>query len=306
MEMDFYAALDVEPESTEATESTEGANETGDADPNEAAETTEAEAREDAEASSEADSEAEEAKQTTQSKEDNARFAAARRKAEAERDTAIARAQEEAKQFAEKAVAEVLKTAGLTNPYTGNPIRTRAEFDAYAAQLQKEQQETFVQQSGMTQEQYDAFIQSRPEVQAAKKAKEEADAVIQRARAQEAKAKVDEQVKEISALNPAIQSIADLTKLETYPEIYERVKRGYSIIDAYKLTNLADIEAKAAARAQQQMRNSVQSKAHLEKMQTRGAGGVEVPADVRAEYRALNPGISDEEIRKHYAAYAKR
>ncbi len=249
---------------------------------------------------------AREAEGKAQSAEENARYAAARRRAEAERDAAVARAQEDAKQYAENAVAELLKKADFTNPYTGEKIRTMAEFEAYEAQKVQEEDKAFVQSTGMTDEQFKAYIGSRPEVQEAARAKQEADRVLREAREREAREKVEAQVKEISALNPAIQSLSDLTKLETYPEIYEKVKRGYSIADAYRLANMADIESRAVARAQQQARNAERTKAHLQTTEARGAGSVEVPADVKAEYRALNPGITDAEIQKHYAGYARR
>ena len=57
----------------------------------------------------------------------DAQFAAARRKAEAERDAAIAQAKEDA----QKQVDEFFKNSGLMNPYTGQPITTRAEYEAY-------------------------------------------------------------------------------------------------------------------------------------------------------------------------------
>ena len=316
MEFDYYAALGVTEEGTESvSDGTEGVNDTGVTDPDKAAEEVRPDADTGTDEGNNAEAGTEEKNQdedggtpekTAQSKEDNARFAAARRKAEAERDAAVARAQEEAKAFAEKAVAEVLGTARFTNPYTGKPIRTKAEFDEYAEAMRREEQETFAENSGMSKEEYDAFIASRPEVLEAKRAKEEADAIINRARAKEAQEKIMAQIEEISSLNPAIRSIEDLSKLDTYPEIYEKVKKGYSISDAYKLTNLAEIEARAAERARQETRNSMQSKGHLERTGSRGTGAADVPADVKAEYRMLMPGATDEEIQKHYASYQKR
>lgn len=316
MEFDYYAALGVAEEGTEGvSEATEGVNDTGVTDPDEAAEEVRADAGTGTGEGNNAEAGTEEKNQdedggtpgkTAQSKEDNARFAAARRKAEAERDAAIKKAEEDAKAYAENAVADILKTAKLTDPYTGQPIRTKAEFDAYAEKLRKEQRETMMQQSGMTEEEYEAFIASHPKVLEAAKATEAANAVLNRARAKEAQEKIQAQLEEISALNPAIHSIEDLTKLDTYPEIYEKVKKGYSIADAYKLTNLADIEARAAEKARQETRNLVQSKGHLERTITRGTGAADVPADVKAEYRMLVPGATDEEIQKHYTAYAKR
>ncbi len=321
MEFDLYEALGVEPEGekgSEVAEPTEASAETADTagiSPEE--ETGAGTVREDDESIPPAEGalvpgdgeereSAGDAKTTSQSREDNARFAAARRKAEAERDAAVKRAHEEAKQYARKQIADFLQTANLTNPYTGEPIRTPEEFETYKTRLSDEQKNTVMENNGMSEEQFAAFMASRPEVQEAKRAKEEAEAVIRAARERDAKAKIDEQVKEITALNPAIQSLSDLTKLESYPEIYEKVKRGYTILDAYRLANLADIENRAAQRAQQQTRNAERSKSHLEKTQTRGTGTVEVPADVKAEYRLFYPDMTDADMQKHYTGYAKQ
>jgi len=318
MEIDYYEALGVEPEETADAEGANDSTDTGsngagvenkevednpsiagtetgeeknpaDGDSDSAENNPSGDGEETPHPSADADTfpsegkASEEKKRLPQSAEDNARFAAARRKAEAEREATVARVREEAKQFADERIADVLKTANFSNPYTGEPIRTMAEFNAYKARLQEEQRGAFMQQSGMTDEQYKAFIESQPEVQEAKAAQKKAEAVIREAREREAKAKIDEQVKEITALNPAITSLSDLTKLASYPELYEKVRRGYSIVDAYKLTNMADIESRAVQRAQQQTINAVQSKSHLEKTRTRGTGSVEVPADVKAE-----------------------
>lgn len=324
-EMNYYEVLGVEPEETA---NAEGAEEPAVAEPGETSveemqsdestvETAETEnAAEDGEGaphpSADADTfssegkASEKEKRLPQSAEENARFAAARRKAEAERDAEVARVRKEAKQFADAQIADILQTANFTNPYTGAPIRSMAEFDAYKERLQEEQRGAFMKQNGMTDEEYDAFIQSQPEVRKAKETQKQAEAVIREAREKEAKASIDAQIEEISAINPAITSLADITKLKSYPEIYEMVKRGYRIADAYKLTNLAEIESRAAQRAKQQTMNAVQSKQHLEKTVSRGTGSVEVPAEVKAEYRMLDPGISDEEIQKHYASYVGR
>lgn len=241
-----------------------------------------------------------------QSKEDNARFAAARRRAEAERDAEVKRVREEAKAYADAQIAEVLKTAGFKNPYTGEDIRTMAEFNAYTQKLREEQKNAVMQGSGMSEEQFRAFMEGSPEVQEARRIKLEAEATLREAKERAAREKVDAQIREISEMNPAVKTLEDLAKLPNYPEIYAKVKSGYSIVDAYKLLNLGEIEARAAKRARQEVRNAAQSKNHLEKTVDKGTGRVEVPEDVKVQYRMLDPDITDEEIQKHYASYARR
>ena len=93
--------------------------------------------------------------------------------------------------------------------------------------------------------------------------------------------------------------------METYPKLYEMVKKGYSIVDAYKLANYDTLTTKAAAASRQAAVNAVQSKQHLSKTKPRGDGSVSVPDSVLEEYRVLNPGATKEDIQKHYQRYIK-
>ena len=237
--------------------------------------------------------------------EQDAQFAAARRRAEAERDAAIAKARADAQAEAQKSIDQFFRNAGLVNPYTKTPITTKAEYDAYRARFEADRKQTFLSKTGMTQEEYKLFVDGLPEVKAAREAKEAADKAARAAREHEAKAKVEEQLREVQAIDPSVKSLQDLSKMETYPKLYEMVKRGYSIVDAYKLANYDALTARAAAASRQAAVNAVQSKQHLSATKSRGEGAVSVPDSVLEEYRVLNPGASKEDIQKHYQSYIK-
>lgn len=139
----------------------------------------------------------------------------------------------------------------------------------------------------------------------AKEAQAAAETAARQAREQQAKLKVEEQLKEISALDPSIQELKDLAKMETYPKFYELVKRGNTLTDAFKLANYEALTGRAAAASRQAAINSAQGKQHLSPTAQRGAGAVSVPADVKAEYLAFNPDATDAEIQQHYNRYMK-
>ena len=173
MEIDYGAVFDVE-----VPETTTGAEETEIAAPSEETGTTTATAQgaEEQEAAAPAVEETEESEQPQaeapeqEPKTDrDAQFAAARRKAEAERDAAIAQAKEDA----QKQVDEFFKTSGLMNPYTGQPITTRAEYEAYRERFEADQKAKLMEKAGITQEEFPAFVQGLPEVRAARQAKAE-------------------------------------------------------------------------------------------------------------------------------------
>lgn len=304
MEIDYGAVFDVE-----VPETTTGAEETEVAEPSEDDTiTTAAQGAEEQEAAAPAVEETEEPEQPqTEAPEQepktdrDAQFAAARRKAEAERDAAIARAKEDA----QKQVDEFFKNSGLMNPYTGHPITTRAEYEAYRERFEADQKAKLMEKAGITQEEFQAFVQGLPEVRAARQAKAEAEAAARQAREQEAKARVDEQLRQIQAIDPTVKELGDLAKLDTYPKLYDMVKRGYSILDAYRLANYETLTQRAAEASRKAAINSVQSKQHLKATESRGGGAIPVPDSVLEEYRVLNPGATKEEIQKHYQSYMK-
>ena len=304
MEIDYGAVFDVE-----VPETTTGAEETEVAEPSEDDTiTTAAQGAEEQEAAAPAVEETEEPEQPqTEAPEQepktdrDAQFAAARRKAEAERDAAIARAKEDA----QKQVDEFFKNSGLMNPYTGQPITTRAEYEAYRERFEADQKAKLMEKAGITQEEFQAFVQGLPEVRAARQAKAEAEAAARQAREQEAKARVDEQLRQIRAIDPTVKELGDLAKLDTYPKLYDMVKRGYSILDAYRLANYDTLTQRAAEASRKAAINSVQSKQHLKATESRGGGAIPVPDSVLEEYRVLNPGATKEEIQKHYQSYMK-
>lgn len=305
MEIDYGAVFDVE-----VPETTTGAEETEIAAPSEETGTTTATAQgaEEQEAAApavEGEEDPEQPQTEAQEQEPktdrDAQFAAARRKAEAERDAAIARAKEDA----QKQVDEFFKNSGLMNPYTGQPITTRAEYEAYRERFEADQKAKLMEKAGITQEEFQAFVQGLPEVRAARQAKAEAEAAARQAREQEAKARVDEQLRQIQAIDPTVKELGDLAKLDTYPKLYDMVKRGYSILDAYRLANYDTLTQRAAEASRKAAINSVQSKQHLKATESRGGGAIPVPDSVLEEYRVLNPGATKEEIQKHYQSYMK-
>lgn len=304
MEINYGAVFDVE-----VPETTTGAEETEAAEPSENDTTTAAaqgaEEQEAAAPAVEGEEDPEQPQTEAQEQEPktdrDAQFAAARRKAEAERDAAIARAKEDA----QRQVDEFFKNSGLMNPYTGQPITTRAEYEAYRERFEADQKAKLMEKAGITQEEFQAFVQGLPEVRAARQAKAEAEAAARQAREQEAKARVDEQLRQIQAIDPTVKELGDLAKLDTYPKLYDMVKRGYSILDAYRLANYDTLTQRAAEASRKAAINSVQSKQHLKATESRGGGAIPIPDSVLEEYRVLNPGATKEEIQKHYQSYMK-
>ena len=235
-----------------------------------------------------------------QTPEQNAAFAAARRKAEAERDAAVEQARRDAQAETQRMIDEMFKNSGLIDPFTKQPITSKAEYDAYRQRYDAERKASVLKKSGMSDAEFSAFIDGLPEVQQAKAAQKAAEQARRAAMETQAKLRTEEELKEIGKLNPNIRELRDLTAMETYPRFLELVKRGNTLLDAYRLANIDALTSGAAAATRQAAINAVQSKRHMGQTKERGTGAMRVPEDVRAMYRALNPGATDAEIQAHY------
>ena len=117
--------------------------------------------------------------------EDDARYAAARRKAEAERDAEIERIRRESQEETRRAIDEAIRSSGMTNPYTGQPITSKEELDAYQRQHQARQAQALQKKAGLTPEEYQALVNSLPEVRQEREARVKAEAAARQVRERE-------------------------------------------------------------------------------------------------------------------------
>ena len=228
----------------------------------------------------------------SQTPEQNAAFAEVRRKAEAE---AKLKAQTEAAKLVDNVFADM----GLTDPYTGKRITNKAEYDAYKQRHESETVNKELGKAGITREAMDAIIASHPAIKQAEEA-------TKAYREQSARVRLDEQLKEISALDSTVQTADDLINLPTYPQIREYVRKGLTIAEGYKLANMDKLTEKKTAAAAQSAINKVASKAHLEPSTARGQGDSPIPRKQYEQYKLLRPDWSDKQIRADWAKHNKK
>lgn len=216
-----------------------------------------------------------------QTPEQNAAFAAARRRAEAQ---AAVRSQAEQDALVERIYR------GQTNPYTGKPIRSVRDLNEYEQQYQQDQ----MRQAGIDPSVLNQMIENNPAVQQARQ-------MTAKMQQEEGQRYIEGQVAEIGKVDPAIKSFSDLTKAETFPQFDAMVRRGYSLVDAYKIANFDRLTGQRAAAAKQQALNSVNGKNHLNP--TKGAGNGEdvvVPEETMAMYRSAFPSWTKQQIIEDY------
>lgn len=211
------------------------------------------------------------AQKKTQTKEENAAFAAARRKAEGEYERKL--------EGERASVNALISDLGLIDPVSGKPISDVEGLRAFQRGRAETRVADVAKKAGMSDEELRALIDSHPDVAAAKEQNEAA------ARAT-AQAQLDADIKELGKLNPGIKSFADLRSLDRYDQIYGYVtQKGLSLTEGYKLAYMDDIMGQREARSAATARAQVLSKSHLSPAHGVSDGGGEVSAAEIAEVR---------------------
>lgn len=286
----------------------EGANEQEPAEPAEvedsAEETAEAEGEREQEAAEPADE---------QSEEDNARYASIRRRAEKEADLKIQKAVEQATKDTESKFLGMLGGLGLSNPYTGKGLATMEDLSAYAEAMREEQQKVSVQkmeQAGYSQEEIEsvisALVANHPDVRKATESLGRLEKMERDAEDARVKKHIDKEIETIKKYDPAMTSFEAVVQSEHGAGIIDKVKRGYSLSDAFYLENKDTINQRTAEVSKQEAMNAARGKDHLQKSVSHGDGGVVLSSEELTNYQRLNPDMSVDEIRAWVAKDRKR
>lgn len=204
--------------------------------------------------------------------------------------------EEAASQRLEQEIGGLLAGVGILDPYTQKPVSSLEDLRAYREHFESDRKREFQEGHGMTEEQYQAYVNDLPEVKAAREA-------AQKAAAEGAKARLDQDLQELSKLDPQIKGLEDLAQRPEYSQLCQLVYKGLSLPQAYKLVYFDQLTDRAAQAAKQGAINSVNGKEHLQRSAARGEGAVPVPAGVAEEYRMLMPNATEAEIQAHYNAY---
>ncbi len=204
-------------------------------------------------------------------------------------------------------VDDLIRRLGIMDPYTGKPVTTKAEYDAYRQRAYDERREAIKRRSGLTDAEIDEFINTTPSVQKAMADAAAARSVMERQRREDAKRRIDSEVKKITAMDPEVKTLADLTGKAYSAKLTELVRRGYDISDAYMVANYRELSRRSADASRQAAYNAQAGKAGMTATKPSGQGDdtVPVPKDVLEMYRAMNPEMSDAEIREDYNRYRK-
>ena len=188
---------------------------------------------------------------------------------------------------------------GVTHPVTGQPItNVRDYMDALAIQ-QRQASEQELQEKGVDPSIINRMIESNPIVM-------QAQQVIEQNKMSQAEVALQNDIAAITQYDPSINGINDLAALPNFPEIIDRVARGASLVDAYKMVNFDNFMQHTNQAARQQAINQMRGKDHLA-TQTGVAqtdDDVEVPAEIMSRYKA--EGKTEKQIRDLYKSVASK
>ena len=200
--------------------------------------------------------------------------------------------------------------AGQTNPYTGQPIRTEADFRAYREARTRQEREEQILSAGVDPTALrgmvdDAVKPLREEVQRQRLESVNAEARNVTARAQAAIRQGLEAVR--VKYDSGIQTLEDIAAMPTGAAFRSYVEKGLSIEDAFYMANREAVDKRRMEAARQAGIKQASGKRHMTPMP--GAAGeapyVATPRQ-REMYREINPNATDDEINAAYGEFYKQ
>ena len=268
---------------------------------------------EEEETADEEDAEEEVSEEEGQSDEENAKYAAARRKAEKERDLAVERARTEERQAVMAEVEKRIARMQMNDPYAGKVVSNLDDLESYHSHLSGEKEKEIMDElkeygfdEGRIKEIVDTLVAARPEVRQAGEAMERLNKLEEKAQQEHLNNIFESELEKIREIDPTIRNAEDLFASENEAAMTALIKKNYSISDAYFIANREKLMERAASAGAQQTRNNAANKGHLNSSSPHGTGGITVPDDVMSEFRLINPNASDDEIRAFYQRDLKR
>ena len=196
--------------------------------------------------------------------------------------------------------------AGMTNPFTGQPIRTERDLIAYKEAYETAEQRRKFEEAGVDEKMLNDFVNNHPAIQRANR-------VILEQQQTEANAFMAKEFQALQEEFPdcGLTEVADLLKTEEGKKALNiwKTNKDVSMADAYAKTHREQSRQRAEEARQKEteamkqgMRNQMNSKNHLTQTKGTSGGGDEIPADALEGLQLFFPGKSHAE---YVAMYKK-
>ena len=224
-----------------------------------------------------------------QTPEENAKYAAARREAEA-REKAVRDEQANMDRMVQQMFGN------YTNPITGEKVTgVKSYFEALNAQQQYHAQQE-IEKAGLNPNLISELINNNPVIL-------QAQEVLAKQEAENTARQMQSEIDMIHALDASINTPEDLLNMENFDSFKGYVDKGYSFIDAYKLSNFERLQQKNTDAAKQAAINKAKTTSHLQSTNGLSAGGEElkeIPTAELAMWREIYPDLPMSELKEKY------
>lgn len=225
-----------------------------------------------------------------QTAEENAKYAAARRRAEVEFENKMkARDAEYARRFAD-----------YENPITHQPILSEKDYFAALDAQETLKRNNELRNKGIDPQMFEDMVNKQvnnnPAVLQANK-------ILEQTREVQIMNDMDNDLKAIQRMNPDIKSFDDIANADNFSTILGYFNSGLSMPDAYKLANFDTLIANNNASAKQKAINSMKGTQHLnttDGVSSSDDSGVDIPQSELGAWRRAYPDLSLKELRKKY------
>ena len=131
-----------------------------------------------------------------------------------------------------------------------------------------------------------------------------ANEILARVRAEEGARAIQDQVAEISKIDPAVKTLEDIRNMDSFDEFDRRVRSGMSLVDAFKIANYDKLIARNGEAAKQAAINAAKGKQHMTQTKGNAGNGVSMSEEDLQVWKAF--GFDEKSAKKHHAKYAKK
>lgn len=245
-----------------------------------------------------------------QSEEERRENAARRRRLEQQEaiDRAVQEAVARERESFQKERERFYQSAGLKNTLTGEIITSDEEFRAWKSAFDAQRIAEDLKKGELTPEAISRAVSDSPAVKRLEELAEQEEARAKEAqetrrREEEAKARerIDAEIAEIHRMDPSINGVEDLLRMDGADRFRGYVQRGNTFLDAYYLTNREKLARQQAQAAQRQAQEAARSKDHLKSLaKPAGTGAKSVPRADMELFRLFNPDATESEIQSYY------
>ena len=190
--------------------------------------------------------------------------------------------------------------AGQVDPYTGKPITTAAELEAYQTRYAEEQLKSQLEGAGLDKSVIDKLIAEHPAVKEAQRATAQAEAYRQQQERVETDNFTRDSLQRLNAKHPdcGVKSLSDLGKTAEGRQALEYWRRGVPLEQAYSAAFADSIATNRAKAAKQQAHNDAVNKSHLSQPKGRASSEKMMDAEELAAYKAFFPNMSDAQLQE--------